>query len=90
MPLDLNTIGGFISILFSALVFGFIYLIVSSTITSLFLSMGLYLGAFHSHYESMFHTMNELVKKNIPEAAKQIQLKACLVNAMNFHTQADK
>lgn len=88
MPFDRSTVNGYTGFLLSGLILGLNYMIITATIASLFLSMGLYLRAFYLHYELMFRHMNELVDRKIPEAAKWIQLKACLIEAIKFHNQA--
>lgn len=88
MPFDTNTYCGFIVVLVSGLICGITYLAVTIAVASLFLSMGLYLEAFRSHFESIFRNMTELVGKHTPDAVNQIRLKACLIEAIQLHNQA--
>lgn len=88
MPFDLSTVYGFIGNLVSGLILGMSYLIITTTIACYFLSIGLFLQAFNSHYESMFRNMNVLVAVSPPSGDRIIRLKACLIEAINFHIQA--
>lgn len=88
MPFDQTTFGGFVGMLVNGLTTGLTYLVITTTIASLFLSMGLYLQAFHSHYESMFDNMNAIVAGSSSNSDAAIRLKACLIEAVNFHNQA--
>lgn len=88
MPFDQTTIGGFVGMLVNGLTTGLTYLVITTTIASLFLSMGLYLQAFCSHYESMFGDMNEIVAGSPSKFDDAIPLNACLVEAIKFHNQA--
>lgn len=88
MPFDPTTYSGFTGVLLCGLIFGLTYLIITTAVALLFLSMGLYLEAFCSHYESIFRNMNKLVDEKIQMACRQMRLKACLAEAIDFHSQA--
>lgn len=88
MPFDQNTFGGFVGMLVNGLTTGLTYLMITTTIASLFLSMGLFLQAFYLHYESMCRNINELIDKKMPEATKQFRLKSYLIETIHFHNQA--
>lgn len=88
MPIDQTTVGGFTVTFISGLIFGLIYAIITTTIASLFVSMGLYSRAFYLHYESMFRDMNKLVGDTSSDVVeKQIRLKVNLIEAIKFHNQ---
>lgn len=87
MPFDPSTVGGFAGTFFSGLIFGASYLTITAALASFFLSMGLFLRAFNSHFASMFRNINALVESP-PYPDRVIQLKACLIEAINFHSQA--
>lgn len=67
-----------------------IFMIVPASIISLFLSTGLYLGAFHKHYESMWRTMNKLIDEKIPEVSRVNRIKARLIETIKFHRQTEQ
>lgn len=66
------------------------YLTVTVMISSLFLSMGLYFGAFAAHFELMFQNMSKLNSENMPEFRKMLLLKARLTEAVKFHNDAKR
>lgn len=89
LPFDPTTVGGYACIFICEETFGFMYIIVAATIAEIYLSMALYLGAFYSHFMSMFQSMNELVDVKTPEASRENQMKACLIEAIKFHNEAE-
>lgn len=88
MPFDPSTVGGFTGIQISVLIYGMSYLTVVTAFGSFFLSMGLFLRAFHSHYESMFSNMDAIVAEGPLNSDRLLRLKAVLIDAINFHEQA--
>lgn len=69
---------------------GSMFLTVTTMISSLFLSMGLYFGAFAAHFELMFQNMNELNSENVPRFRRLLLLKTRLTQAVNFHNDAKR
>lgn len=84
---DQSTFEGYLVSLMIGFIPGLIYIVYTATLNALFVSMGFYFRAFYSHYESMFRNMNELVDGTAPEGAKQIQLKASLIEAIKLREQ---
>lgn len=86
-PFDKSTFSGFCAILILDYVWGITYLGAIVVILSLFLSMGLFINTFRTHFESMFRNMDELVGEHRPRDYV-IQLKSGLIEAINLHNQA--
>lgn len=88
MPFDQSTFAGFVGMLVNGLTTGLTYLITTTTIASLILSMGLFLRSFYTHFQSMMRNMDALVDGNSRQADISTPLKAYLIEAINFHNQA--
>lgn len=88
VPFDVSTVAGFTGHLVSGFILGLSYLAITTTLASIFLSMGLYLRAFKSHYEAMFRNMDAIVAVGPLNSDRLIRLKTCLIEAINFHIQA--
>lgn len=83
-PFDQNTFSGFAGVLTLELFGGGMFLTVTTMISSLFLSMGLYFGAFCAHFELMFQNISEMKSEN-----ESISLmKTRLIIAVRFHNHA--
>lgn len=67
-----------------------VYLTIAVPIESFLLSMGLYTGALHSHYQLLLEEVNELVDRDtsVPDAQLLLETKTRLIEAINFHNQA--
>lgn len=63
-------------------------MIMTILIESLFLDMGLFLQAFHLHYESMLQKMNDMVDNRPATFDTAIRLKARFIDTILFHNQA--
>lgn len=93
MPFDDTTVYGFIATVTIQLGVGIAYFLSTLPSISLLLSMGLYLGAFCSHFETMFRNMSDLVVdlhdcNNFSVFEKALLLRTWLVEAIRFHNQA--
>lgn len=93
MPFDDTTVYGFIGTVAIQLGIGIVYFLTIVPLISLLLSMGLYSGAFCSHFEAYFHNMNELTVdlqdcKNSSVLKRALLLRRWLVDAIRFHNQA--
>lgn len=88
LPFDLNTVGGYSGALVAHALIGLIYFTVLVLIESILLTMGLFLGAFHSQYELMMNDINELASTGSSDIDYRIQLKTRLADAINFHNEA--
>lgn len=55
-------------------------------ISSLFLSMGLYFGAFCTHFEFMFRNIGEMKSENVCDSMSL--MKTRLITAVKFHNHA--
>lgn len=84
MFIDPTTFGGFVGHLVCGFIFGLSYLILTVAVASNYLSMGIYLRASYEHYEAMFRNINGMVEENVNPS----QLKASLIEAINFHNTA--
>lgn len=87
-PFDRNTFGGFTGVIVIYLIIGLAYMIMTILIESLFLVMGLFLQAFHLHYESMLQKINDMVYDRPAAIDTAIQLKARFIAAILFHNQS--
>lgn len=87
-PLDQNTAVGFSGILAIEIIFSLVYLTMTTSIVSLFLSMGLFLGAFCEHFDLMFRNMSELAGRKRPTFGSGIPLRKHLIEAIEFHIRA--
>lgn len=69
----------------------FTYLISIIPIESLFLSMGLFMGSFHSHYKLLLDEISELADRNAGknDINIRIELKRRLIKAIDLHTRAE-
>lgn len=85
-PFAENTSIDFVVTFYINYVAGLVYLVVFVQIASWFLTMGWFFNTFRTHFELMFQNMSNLVGKDRP-ANYVIQLKSCLVEAINFHIQ---
>lgn len=87
MSFDENTFFGFCVLLYLNYVAGVGYIVVTTLIATLFVTAGLFFNTFRAHFELMFQNMGDLVTKHRrPDYATR--LKACLIEAINFHNQA--
>lgn len=88
MPLSQDTFGGYFGIIAIELTIASVYDLATINITAFFLSMGLYLGTFSSHFETIFKHLSQISVQRPSTTAKTIKLKECLINAIELHTQA--
>lgn len=84
-PIDESTTKGYLEVLAYDLSSGLVFQGTTLTISALFLSMGLYLGTFCSHFESM---LQQMVTENRSTAEKVTLMKMRLIDAINLHIQA--
>lgn len=63
------------------------YFIVVIAIGSLILCMGLFMGAFHSHYKHLLDDIDESSAIIMPAAELRITLKTQLIGAINLHNK---
>lgn len=88
MPFDLSTIRGYACGLTFQVVLSSAYFTIFVPIGSIFLTMGLFMGAFHSHYQHLLGEIQELVDMDRSGSESRIQLKSRLVEAINLHNRA--
>lgn len=90
LPFDPNTVGGYSAALVGHVMIGIVYFSVLTAIESIFLSMGMYLGAFHSHYKLLLDNVNELVDRDTGASGfdLRMQLKRRLIEVIKLHIQA--
>lgn len=67
---------------------GSMYFMAVASIDCLFLTMGLFMEAFHSHYKLLLDDIDELAETGQFDSDLQTQLKMRLVTAIDFHNQA--
>lgn len=88
LPFDLNTIGGYNCALAIHVILGAIYLTAVVSFGSLILTMGLFTGAFHTHFELVLDEINEMVDTGASRTKLSMRSKTYLIEAINLHNQA--
>lgn len=89
LPFDVSTVSGYIYTVIIQEIMPFTFYLVTVPIESLFLSMGLFMGAFHTHYRLLLQDINELVDTgSTADSGLRIELKTRLIKAIDLHYRA--
>lgn len=86
-PFNQSTNGGYCAVLAIELSTSSVYVAVTLTIATLFLSLGMFFNAFSIQFESMFRNMSELASRKRTRGS-MVELKQSLIDAIKFHNQA--
>lgn len=87
-PFNQSTFGGYSGILAVELIASSVYALVTMTITSLFFSMGMYLGALSSHFEFILKQLSDRAGEGYTGRGRRLALKEYLISAIQLHNLA--
>lgn len=87
-PFASNTVGGYSCALGTEIFIASIYLVVTITILSFFISISIHMRTFHSHYELLFCQIEEV--KSCRTNSARIKIESSLIEAVKLHARAQE